>query len=132
MRVKMMLILTVLLSSGLGFGCEVFFDQSGYCLEANWVAGPIANGRNELEVKLIPTREMPPVEALEAVLWMPGMGHGSAPTRIEGPRFVTNMGSPYYAVNISRIVFMMPGLWEIRFKLKTSQNTESSNWELML
>lgn len=51
-----------------------------------------------------------------AELWMPSMGHGSAPTRIA--QALDQHGQPIVGTFIiSNILFIMPGDWELRVKL---------------
>lgn len=45
------------------------------------------------------------------LLWMPGMGHGSSPTKVE--RLDTG------TYRASQVFFVMPGEWEIHFQSKT-------------
>ena len=46
---------------------------------------------------------------LQVVLWMPAMGHGSAPTKI------TKLSSGEY--DVSSVYFIMNGKWEIKVQL---------------
>ncbi len=49
-------------------------------------------------------------KTLNVFLWMPAMGHGSAPVKL------TNTGDGEY--EISEVQFIMGGKWEIKFQLK--------------
>lgn len=49
-------------------------------------------------------------KALNVFLWMPAMGHGSAPVKL------TKTGEGEYEV--SEVQFIMGGKWEIKFQLK--------------
>lgn len=61
----------------------------------------------------------PSIDVTEAILWMPGMGHGSAPTTVtpstEAGCFV-----------IDDIDFLMPGHWQIKIQIP-AQNEEIFN-----
>ncbi len=50
-----------------------------------------------------------PLDVAQAKLWMPSMGHGSAPTRVVR---VSDM-----CIKIENVKFMMSGDWEIHLKL---------------
>ncbi|WII71622.1 serine protease spb1 [Bdellovibrio sp. 22V] len=52
---------------------------------------------------------------LSALLWMPSMGHGSAPVKIE------KLDETHY--RITNIYFIMPGDWEVRLYLKKNSQT---------
>ncbi|NUN07342.1 MAG: serine protease spb1 [Bdellovibrio sp.] len=49
-------------------------------------------------------------ETLAVLLWMPSMGHGSAPVKIER--------LSDYQYHVKNVYFIMPGDWEIRLLLK--------------
>jgi hypothetical protein len=53
---------------------------------------------------------------IEVVLWMPSMGHGSAPTQVE--RAVDSNGNVLAGVfNVRNVFFIMGGDWEVRVTL---------------
>ena len=56
-------------------------------------------------------RFIDPMNEPHILLWMPGMGHGSSPVRIER----VDVGR-YFA---SEIFFIMTGEWDIHFQLKS-------------
>ncbi len=53
----------------------------------------------------------PAVEVTDAILWMPGMGHGSAPTT------VTPSPDAAGCYVIDDIDFLMPGHWQIKIQI---------------
>lgn len=56
---------------------------------------------------------------IEVELWMPSMGHGSAPTQIE--RAIDAKGSIIPGVfNVRNVYFIMSGEWEVQVKLTNS------------
>lgn len=69
---------------------------------ADDVAGPWRSPENELSI----------------YLWMPKMGHGSAPAKIER----LEDGS----IRVSHLYFFMPGQWEIHIQLKRGGETVES------
>jgi hypothetical protein len=56
-----------------------------------------------------PTTLIDPQGQVEVKLWMPSMGHGSSPVKIE------KVGLGLYKV--TRVYFIMPGEWEIRIQI---------------
>jgi hypothetical protein len=55
-------------------------------------------------------------DSIEVVLWMPSMGHGSAPTQVE--RQLDAQGNVVPGVfRVRNVYFSMGGLWEIRVGL---------------
>lgn len=63
---------------------------------------PISTTTQELATQLLPK--------LSVILWMPSMGHGSVPVKLE----VTTSNT----IKVNNIFFIMPGDWEIRIQLK--------------
>lgn len=85
------------------------------CAELSWKVGPSTKVENKalLLFKNIRTKEIVSVTSgLQAYLWMPGMGHGSSPIRID----YLDEG----VVMLSTIHFIMPGEWELRLQLQGS------------
>jgi hypothetical protein len=53
---------------------------------------------------------------VEVVLWMPSMGHGSAPTQVE--QALDANGNPILGtLNVRKVYFIMSGDWEVRVTL---------------
>ncbi|NCN95822.1 MAG: hypothetical protein GW917_03800 [Bdellovibrionales bacterium] len=99
-----------------------------------WVSNPQVGSESLLHLKFTDT-EGNPVELSadpSVVLWMPDMGHGSAPTSVEKNRDAAgNVVAGEY--QISKIYFVMPGLWEVRVERQISENaveTQSFTIEL--
>lgn len=64
-------------------------------------------------------------DALEVILWMPSMGHGSAPTHIE--RSFDSTGNIIPGVyNVRNVQFIMGGEWEVRVVLTTSDGAKET------
>lgn len=104
-------------ATGAPLECQARFKSSGLCLTWAWEQEPTSNSPGRLIFK---TFQWSPGEqgALktdtasvpDVVLWMPSMGHGSSPThtvRIETGTYQS-----------SKVFFVMPGEWEIRFQVK--------------
>lgn len=99
------------------WNCEVAFKNSEYCLTWGWLTPPTEKTEGELAFKVyrknlwddsVVLEDLS--DEVELVLWMPSMGHGSTPTRIERKDVGT-----YLAL---KVFFIMPGDWELRFVFK--------------
>jgi len=97
--------------------CSVFFNNIKTCGEIRWASAPSTSekGKFVLELMAIPDAVKEELNNLDlkAVLWMPAMGHGSAPTS------VVNLGDGKFEV--SDVNFIMSGEWEIRFALQNKK-----------
>ena len=93
-----------------------YFEKSGFSLVVFWAEGPQMGGsrfiiktwKNGLGTASGPYQDLPKV--LNIFLWMPSMGHGSAPVKI---RKLTD--GEY---EVSEVQFIMAGKWEMKFQLK--------------
>lgn len=92
------------------------FSKSDYSFVVSWVDGP-KKGASKFIMKTWkkdqgtmngPYQDLN--KNLHIFLWMPTMGHGSAPVKI------TKLGDGEYEV--SNVQFIMGGKWEIKFQLK--------------
>jgi hypothetical protein len=92
------------------------FNNSGYSFNISWIEGPRL-GASRFLVKTWksnsgtmngPYSDLP--KPLVVFLWMPAMGHGSAPVKL---RKLTD--GEY---EVSEVQFIMGGKWEIKFQLK--------------
>lgn len=91
--------------------------QSGACVQYFWetVPGEGTEGSFYISITNPEAGSLGPTlkaveENVSVVLWMPSMGHGSAPVEVE--RVAPGL---YHA---TRVLFIMPGDWEIRIQLK--------------
>ena len=97
--------------------CTLKFTQAQMCMTWTWLAAPTADNDGVMELRFAS-----PLSAGEAALpadppfapfvylWMPDMGHGSSPVRME------HVGTGIYRA--TNVFFSMPGLWEIHFQLR--------------
>jgi len=94
--------------------CDAFFAQANVCLDLIWEKKPTNDDMGSFVVETYTPGDRSQFvdlkNQLEIVLWMPSMGHGSSPVTIE------KIAPGQYRV--SRVFFIMPGDWEIQFKLK--------------
>lgn len=104
--------------------CSIAFSESKYCLSWYWEAKPTATQPGSLIFKIFRQNqfdqtpvELDATQTPEVILWMPGMGHGSSPTQ------TTRLDVGTYRA--SKVFFIMPGDWEIRFSVKESEQPNS-------
>ena len=92
------------------------FTKSGYSFAIKWMEGP-ALGTSRFVIRSWksdtgsingPYTDFP--KTLFVFLWMPAMGHGSAPVKLK------SLGDGEYEV--SEVQFIMGGKWEVKFQLK--------------
>lgn len=101
--------------------CSIQFGTSRTCLSWTWEKLPTENETGSLIFKTYRPNtfdQTAVAQDLEGqvglVLWMPSMGHGSTPARVQ--RLDTGT---YRATNVH---FVMPGDWEFRFQVKDGNN----------
>ena len=99
-----------------------------------WAQGPLVGGESTLILKFMDGSGSP-VELtsdLAVVLWMPDMGHGSAPTTIERSHDAQGNLIPGEHL-VSKMYFVMPGLWEVRVERELSEGiVETQSFEIEL
>lgn len=92
------------------------FKKTDYSFIISWVTGPARSGskfimktwKEDVGTMNGPYQDLS--KNLHVFLWMPSMGHGSAPVKLK------RLDNGEYEV--SEIQFIMGGKWEIRFQLK--------------
>ncbi len=96
--------------------CQAHF-ASGHCAAFDWETAPGGGGVASFLFKTfrINAGDGSPLEvdfagAVEVVLWMPSMGHGSSP--------VTVVQLDVGTYRASNVFFIMKGDWEIRIQVK--------------
>ncbi|MBL7542438.1 MAG: hypothetical protein JNL11_01410 [Bdellovibrionaceae bacterium] len=97
--------------------CLNTFSTSQLCMRWSWEVQPTSKqvGSFVFKVYRLNQWDQTAVEVdlsamPEVVLWMPSMGHGSTPTKIER----LDVGT----YRVGNVFFIMPGAWEIRFQVK--------------
>jgi hypothetical protein len=97
--------------------CSVSFANSGLCLYWYWEKKPTSSDMGSLIFKTYKLNaldqtpvEVDAVQIPNLILWMPSMGHGSSPTKVNR----VDVGT-YRASNV---FFIMPGEWELKFQIK--------------
>lgn len=102
--------------------CALSFEKVGLCASISWTQGPQTPQASEFILHFwnkktanINGPYITPPQNLSVVLWMPSMGHGSAPVKIE------KLEDGVFRV--SNVYFIMLGDWEIRVFLKDTTST---------
>lgn len=97
--------------------CSLPLTKLNLCLQMSWESRPNQESMGSFIVDVSDLEghasTLPPQASLGVVLWMPSMGHGSSPVRVD-----PLSESRYRA---SRVFFIMPGEWEIHFQVHNSQ-----------
>ena len=98
---------------------ELSFAKGSILACAGWVQGPRSPQESVLRIEWQNADGLPqdPTGSFKVTLWMPSMGHGSAPTQIQ--RALNEAGEPIAAVyDVRNMYFTMGGQWEVRVGLK--------------
>lgn len=94
--------------------CDVAFAQSQLCADLKWERRPTEQDMGSFVLEFHnpddSSQFVDLTQNLDVKLWMPSMGHGSSPVKIE------KVGPGQYRV--SEVFFVMRGDWEIQFKLE--------------
>ncbi|MFZ3230359.1 MAG: FixH family protein [Pseudobdellovibrio sp.] len=97
---------------------KLYFPNQKIDVDLTWSELPAEGKANEFTLKfyLSENADLPIAlsQSVAVSLWMPSMGHGSSPVKIE------KIADGLYKV--TRIYFIMPGDWEIHLQLKENTN----------
>lgn len=93
--------------------CTGEFKTLAVCARLQWTKTPNSTEAQEFLLELQGDTSL--FDDLAIILWMPSMGHGSAPVKIE------KLSATQY--HITNVYFIMPGDWEVRMSLKKSGQT---------
>lgn len=99
---------------------NLFFKNGTLAIAASFEGVPESGKEAIILLQAKDAQTQQPVEIaeqLKVILWMPDMGHGSSPTRIQ-KAVDTNGNALPGAYRVSNIHFMMGGVWEVRVQLK--------------
>jgi len=104
------------------------FKQNTLHIHASFPAAPVV-GKEALivlEAKNAKTHQaIDLTDNIEVDLWMPSMGHGSAPTQIE--RAMDDDGNILTGVfNVRNAYFIMGGDWDVRVTLTDAQGLQET------
>nr|WP_295906238.1 FixH family protein [uncultured Bdellovibrio sp.] len=90
--------------------CAGEFKTAHLCAILTWTKTPNSTEVQEFVLEL--QGDVTVADDLAIILWMPSMGHGSAPVKVE------KISATQYRV--TNVYFIMPGDWEVRLTLKKS------------
>ena len=97
--------------------CPIEFHQAKLCAGITWTKPASSDGEGAFTLQFWDSvaRDpkgpyVDPTNTVAVQLWMPDMGHGSSP--------VTIQKSAVGVYEVTRVFFVMPGDWDIRFQLK--------------
>jgi hypothetical protein len=98
--------------------CDLFLTLKTLCTSFEWEFAPTISVPGSFIFKFYaeetPTLFIEPTDNVFVQLWMPSMGHGSAPVTVQKIK-----SGEYRAENV---FFIMPGEWDIRIQLKDGTN----------
>jgi len=94
----------------------------------SWIQEPSTKGEARMKLEWHDGEThaiIEPALPLAVILWMPAMGHGSAPTQIQ--RMLDDRGNVILGTyDVRNMYFMMAGPWEVRVKVKYADGTEET------
>ena len=103
------------------FTCPFKLEKSGLNGSITWETIPTEEQSGSFVVRFwsinderIPPTPINPTYTVSTLLWMPSMGHGSVPTKME------QLGVGLFRAK--NIFFTMQGQWEVRIMLKSGKN----------
>lgn len=104
------------------------FAKGAVHAHATWQSGPQVSAESLLKIEWKSGADHSPAEPpgnFEVVLWMPSMGHGSAPTQIQ--RVLDSQGQALTGVyQISNVYFVMGGDWDVNVTLTYQDGTKET------
>ncbi len=98
-----------------------------------WMTAPSVGQESRLRIEWRDRAQtvVEPGGKFKVVLFMPDMGHGSAPTRLQ--RVLDGAGKQIPGVfDVTNMHFTMRGLWEVRVTLTTPAGMETKTFEITL
>lgn len=104
------------------------FANNTFHAHATWTKGPQVGEESRLQLEWKRASDHAPAEppgTVKVVLWMPDMGHGSAPTRIQtvpDERGHARTG----AYQVTDMHFIMSGRWHVYITLTSPDGTEET------
>lgn len=85
---------------------ETCSQKSDLCYQITWEKMPTENEVGSFQIQFNQDLKQAPA----VVLWMPDMGHGSSPVKVEA------ISKSLY--RIKDVFFVMPGAWQIKIQIK--------------
>jgi len=105
---------------------QLFFANGAVQAKCTWTQGPQTPAESLMSIEWINGTTLAPAEppgTFGVALFMPGMGHGSAPTQAQ--RILDKDGQPAVgAYLISNMYFTMGGMWQVNVTLNYADGTK--------
>lgn len=104
------------------------FANGALHAHATWESAPEVASESILKIEWKNGADHSPVEppgTFNVVLWMPSMGHGSAPTRIE-PLLDAQGTAIVGSYEVSNVYFVMGGDWDVNVTLTYKDGTRET------
>lgn len=111
----------------------LLFARGTWQANLHWVTGPVVGDSSTLRMDW-KRADQTPVEApgnFTVTLWMPAMGHGSAPTTIQ-PILDSQGQVVTGAYQVTNVQFIMNGDWQIQVALTVNGKTETESLAIHL
>ncbi len=114
---------------------HLVFKQGALHMHAGFQSPPVVGKESILILEAKNPENHQPVDlndSVEVALWMPSMGHGSAPTQVQ--RTLDQNGQVLPGVfTVRNVQFIMGGEWEVRVRLTDDQGqSEIQSFRLTL
>jgi hypothetical protein len=105
--------------------CPLSFPQHGFCAELIWDSVPNDRDPASFHLRFWNPQQgtkfygpfVDPNGSIGVILWMPGMGHGSAPVKLSHAKDLTGQNIPGL-FSASSAYFVMPGTWDVHVQWK--------------
>jgi len=116
------MLLATFSASAAGTEQHLTFANNTIHAHINWTVGPQAENESMMLISFKTGADHKPLDIkakVKVALFMPEMGHGSSPTKVEK---VTGT----FDYKVSKIYFSMPGKWEVRVTLTNEDGTKET------
>lgn len=112
---------------------ELDFAGANLVARTAWITPPTTKEEARLRIEWRDPKRgaTEPAGKFKVVLWMPDMGHGSAPTKLQRVLDQTGKQIPG-AYDVTNMHFTMRGMWEVRVELTTPQGKETQLFNVEL
>ncbi len=111
-----------------GHMVHLIFQGGTVHAHVQWETGPRTPDESILRIEWKNGRDHTPITApgeFKVELWMPDMGHGSAPTTVT-PIMDTDGNPVLGAYRVSNVYFTMGGAWDVRVILNLPDGTSET------
>lgn len=127
MRFAFICMLTLVSAVSFAQSGPLHFPKAGLSAELSWLHGPKTGVESILRMdwKNLVSQHSAEPGSFKVVLWMPDMGHGSSPTRLQ--RVLGADSQPLVgAYRVTNIYFTMGGVWDVHVSVKLVDGSEET------